>query len=68
MLTTLVAWELMNISIYLYMIDEKSEKTLSGILKYIILSGYMFTFLLLMIGLIYYENGSINYENIQWND
>lgn len=72
LLISIIAWEFLNFSIYFYQIGNKEARVFASLLKYILLSGYIFSFFLLILSFIYYTIGSFNYSNlhhlegIQW--
>ena len=62
-LITVVAWELVNLSLYLLVsINGDAEAALSAALKYFLISALTTTFLLLAVALLYALTGCTHYD------
>ena len=64
-LITVVAWELVNLSLYLLVsINGDAEAALSAALKYFLISALTTTFLLLAVALLYALTGCTHYDHL----
>lgn len=62
LLMTLLSWEIVNVTLYLIM----GKEAISATLKYFILSAISTSLIIFSILLIYYQFGSVHYQDILW--